>query len=72
MENTAAIPTEYSREIRYELDTGIRNFGKVGMNSKQVPRIPVYAAIPGVLQVFTRYGLNTLPNTPVWFGTYSQ
>ena len=34
--------TEIHHSGRYELDSGTQNFGKFGMNSIPVPRVPVY------------------------------
>ena len=60
-------------EVRYKLDTGTRNFGKfdiyeldTGTPGTGIPSTEILG-----VRVFVRYNFNTLPNTPVWFGTES-
>ena len=85
---TASIPyrTRQTGKVRYETDTDTRHFGKFGTTSIPVPdtwgtsvRPPYryvalqYGYTGGIHPTeVVRYGLNTLPNTPVWFGTNSM
>ena len=79
------IPVRFGT-VRYELNTGTQHFREFGRTSIPVPDTSVspvrlHFPIPdnsvraygGYLpyQKAVRYGLHTLPNIPVWFGTNS-